>query len=364
MKILKRLAAFGAAAALTLSLTACSSTDWVYESGDYSVSSGVYLGYLTQSYLSGQSDDEFNSEIENIWKQNINGMSYKDYCIDSAEHYSERYLAIAKKFDEMNLSLSDEDNQNIDTQVYYLWNLYGYQQYFQPNGTSAESFRKLIESGIKEDAIFNAYYNKGGIEAVDEKEIENYLRENYVDANYFTISFADDEGNSLPADQVEALKEKAEDYAKRINEKKNTFNEVKTEYSDEQAKEEAEENDEEFTATDPDSIGKDEETKSLIPKSSTSLPEDFVNALFNDAKEGEATVLTIDKTYYVVVKYDLDDDLEDNVEDARDTILAALKNSDFEKMVSEWVEALEVNSNSASLRKYSPKNIKEPETAN
>ncbi len=364
MKILKRLAAFGAAAALTLSLTACSSTDWVYESGDYSVSSGIYLGYLTQSYLTGQSDDEFDSEINNIWKQQINGMSYKDYCIDSAAHYSERYLAIAKKFDEMGLTLSEEDETSVDTQAYYLWNLYGYQQYFEPNGTSLESFRKMLESGSKEDAIFNAYYNKGGIEEVDEKQIETYLKENYVDVNYFAISFADEDGNSLSAEETEALKEKAEDYAKRINDGESTFNEVMTEYDDEQSEAEAEENDEEFTPTDPDSIQKDEETKSLIPKTSTSLSEDLVTALFNDVEEGEAAVLTIDKTYYVVVKYDMDDDLENNIEDARDTILAALKNSDFEAMVTEWVEALEVNSNAASLRKYSPKNIEEPESVN
>ena len=66
MKLFKLIAALGLAVLLSLSLTACSDTSWVYKTDDNTVSSGVYLGYLTTAYLNGQSEADFNKELSNI----------------------------------------------------------------------------------------------------------------------------------------------------------------------------------------------------------------------------------------------------------------------------------------------------------
>ncbi len=362
MKLYKRIAAICAAALVSVSLTACGDTSWVYKSGDSTIASGVYLGYLTQGYLSGQSESDFDAEIKNIWKQEIGGKSYKDYVTEYAKKASARHIAIEQKFEELGLELTEDDQTTIDTQVYYLWDLYGMgASYYQPNGTSKESFTKIITSSIKEDLIFNKYYGEGGLEEVAKDTLVDELLDNYADVNYFAMSFAEGEGSVMTTAEIEELKEKAEEYAKRINDGDATFNEVKTEYNDEVAKAEAEENDQEYTPTDKEDIQKDEDTKSLIAKDSTSPSEDFVKTIFEDVKTGKATVITIGTDYYVVVKYDINDDLEDNLDSARSAILNTLKAEEFTTMSDTWTAAITTEENTSALHKYSPKNIKEPE---
>ncbi len=361
MKLYKRIAVVCAAALMSLSLTACGDTSWVYKSGESTVSSGVYLAYLTQGYLSGQGESDFDSTIKNIWKQSIGGQSYKDYVTAYAKDASARYIAVEQKFDELGLELSEEDEQTIDTQVYYLWDLYGMSSYYQPNGTSEASFRKIIASSIKEDLIFEKYYGEGGLEEVSKEDLVEELLDNYADINYFEMSFADGDDAVMTSAEIEALKAQAEEYAERINSGEATFNEVQTEYEDEVAKAEAEENEEEFVATDPDDIEKDEDTKSLISKDSTSPSEEFVTTIFEDVKTGKATVITIDTSYYVVVKYDINDDLEDNLDAARSSILNTLKAAEFTELTETWTQAVAAEENTSALHKYNPKNIKEPE---
>ncbi len=364
MKLYKRIAALGTAALLSLSLTACGDTSWVYKAEDDTISSGVYLGYLTQAYLNGQSEEGFDPKIKNIWKQKIDKMSYKEYCIDKAEKDSRRHLIINEKFDEMKLKLTEEDQKNIESQVSFMWDMYGYQNYFQPNGTSKESFEKIITTTNKEKAIFDAYYAEGGLEEVSKDTLKKELLDNYADINYFEMSFeGKEEGSVLSSSEIEKLKEKAEGYAERINKGENSFNEVKTEYQDEVAKESAKEDEKDFKPTKKEDIKKDTDTKQLLPKEGSSMSEKFVKAVFDDIKTDKATVITVDTSYYVVVKYDIKDDMENNMKNTSDAILSNLKGEEFEKMVQGWIKDLKVEENSASLHKYSPKNIEiaEPE---
>jgi hypothetical protein len=363
MKLRNRIAAICTAVVLCFSLTACSDTSWVYQSGDYSVSSGIYLGYLTQAYLNGQSESDFDSSISNIWKQEIDGQSYKEYVKAQAAEDCKRYLAIAQKFDELGLSISEDDESSIATQSYYYWSLYGYQNYFEPNGTSEASFTNVLTSSLKESLIFEAYYDEGGIDEVSKEEQTEYLLNNYASVNYFEISFLDDEGAVLESDAIEALEDQANDLADRINSGELTFNEAKAEYEASQAEEDTDDEDaedEDTEDTTETTISDDADTKSLIAKDSTSPSEDFVDTIFEDVATGKATVITIDTSYYVVVKYDLNDDLDANLESAKSDILVALKQEDFSNLVTSWMNDLEVTENTAALWKYNPKNIVEP----
>lgn len=361
MKLSKRIVALGAAALMSLSLTACGDTSWVYKTEDTTVASGVYLGYMTETYLNAQSHKDYDPEIKNIWKQKLDGKSLKDYISSEAESSSKRYLAISEKFDEMKLELSDEDLKNIDNQVSAMWDMYGFDKYYQPNGTSKESFKKILTTATKESLIFDAYYGKGGLEEVKKDLIVKTLLSEYVDLNFFEISFAKEDGTVLKNEEIQDLKEKAEDYADRINSGENSFNEVMTEYEDETAKADAKKNDVEFTPTDPKDIQKDAETKALYSKKDTSLPEDFIKAVFDEIPTGKATVITVDTSYYVVMKYDINDDLDKNLETATGAILNELKGEDFDAMVDKWMKDLTVESNTSSLHKYDPKNIEIPE---
>lgn len=358
MKLYKRLAALGAAALMSVSLTACGDTSWVYKTENNTVASGVYLGYLTQNYLGGQGSEDFDKEIKNIWKQKIDGKSYKDYVKDSAAEASKRYLTIADKFDEMGLTLSEEDISNANMQAEFMWNYYGYQGAMEPNGTSLDSYKKIVTSSVKETAIFNAYYDKGGFEEVGEPIVIENMTKNYADINYFELSFkGEEEGSVLPSSEIDALKEKAESYAERINSGESTFNEVKTEYNDELDKAAAEENDTEFNPTKPEDIKADKDTKSLLNKDSTSMPEDFVTAVFDDVNVGKATVITVDTSYYLVVKYDVKDDLENNLDQVKTQILVSLKGDEFEEKVTDWMKEASIEENASAVSRYNPKNI-------
>lgn len=351
MKIWKKLFAGALAAMMMLSMTACSDTTWVFDYNGEKIPSGLYIAYTMNAYASVSSQEGYDSSITDVMKQTVNGKAAKEWIQEEAKSYCSQFMAVQKKFDELGLELTEEDQSSIDSTIDAVWPSVG--TIYEQNGVSQSTYRKIIENGTKKTKIFDKYYNAdNGIEPVSDESLQVQFKENYALVNSVSVSLktGDDLSDEDKAENEER-KAKAEEYLKLINGGEATFGEIEDRNMHEVAGTEHNADD------DDDVISKDEDERSYVKKDSTSPSEKVVKAIFDEVKPGgEAKLIADDNAYYIVKRYDVTEDGK-NFEEMRSTVLHNLKDEAFSTLIEEWANALSPTVNDASVRRYNPKNI-------
>lgn len=351
MKLMKKIVAVVVLVCTMLSLTACQDTTWVYDYNGKKITSGLYIAFTMDAYSKAMYHEDLDSSIKNLMKQTLDGKNAKQWIIDTAKDTADHFIAIENKFDELGLTLSESDQKIIQNNTDQLWEQYG--QYYEPNGVSKSSMNLITINQQKESLIFEKYYGKGGIEEVTNDKLLVHFKENFASINMFKITL--ETGDNLTEGQKannKALKEKAYEYVKLINEEGKSFNEVYDMHIHYKAGTIHEE------GNSSDVILDDNETKSYIKKDSVLYSEKVIKAIFNDLKpDGKAMVIPDDDAYYVAIRYDVTKD-PSQFDKMRDEILEDIKGDDFDKMVDEWKKALSATTNQAAIKRYNPKNIK------
>ena len=350
MKIFSRIIAAALAVCMVLPFTACSGdTTWVYDYDGEKISAGLYIAFTMSAYTQVSSQEEYDSE-KDFFDQTIEEKTTEQWIIDKAQEMADEYVATNRKFDELGLTLTEEEQAEIDNSVESVWSYYG--TMYEDNGVAKTTYAKLVETQQKRQKIFMKYYGEGGLEEVPVDQLETHFKENFASVNIFSITL--NSGDDLTDEQKEQNEEreaKAQEYVDLINSGEKTFNEVRdmathlladTEHDDEGA---------------DDVIENDDETKTYVHIDSTSPSEKLVQSIFNDVKvDGEAKLLKEDNTYYIVKRYDVMED-EKNFEEMRETILGDVKSDDFVKEVESWTSQLTRVTNDAAVKRYSPRNI-------
>lgn len=385
MNTLRKIVAVIMVLAMAFSLTACGDTSWIVKVDGETVPSGVYIYYQTSGYTAA--GYELAATDQNYYYYMMYGMSYLDqkvgdktipeYMNDYALSMSKQYIVVEKLFDELGLELSEDDKKLIDSQVNSLWNNNAEQ--FEKIGVGKESIKKVTTNAVKEDKVFNAYYEVGGINGTTEDDIKAYLEDNYVRVKFMTFNYADSADDAVDEARKNKALEDAQSYLDRIiaGEDINTLIE---EHSAEVAA--ANETEEETTGKpdlpeieedEPEDVPEDDDAEdevveeepadpyaheSIINKESKSPSEKFVNYVFTEIKTGEAKLVQDDLNIYVVSKMDV---LErTDIYDAnRDSFLFALFDSDFTKLVNDRLAGYSVEVNNNSVKRYKPENAVE-----
>lgn len=385
MNTLRKIVAVIMVLAMAFSLTACGDTSWIVKVDGETVPSGVYIYYQTSGYTAA--GYELAATDQNYYYYMMYGMSYLDqkvgdktvpeYMNDYALSMSKQYIVVEKLFDELGLELSEDDKKLIDSQVNSLWNNNAEQ--FEKIGVGKESIKKVTTNAVKEDKVFNAYYEVGGINGTTEDDIKAYLEDNYVRVKFMTFNYADSADDAVDEARKNKALEDAQSYLDRIiaGEDINTLIE---EHSAEVAA--ANETEEETTGKpdlpeieedEPEDVPEDDDAEdevveeepadpyaheSIINKESKSPSEKFVNYVFTEIKTGEAKLVQDDLNIYVVSKMDV---LErTDIYDAnRDSFLFALFDSDFTSLVNNKLAGYSVEVNNNSVKRYKPENAVE-----
>lgn len=348
MKLWKRIAAAFLAVCMTLPFAACSGdTSWVYDYDDIQITSGMYIAFTMSAYSQVSQQDDYDSE-KSILDQTIEDKSATEWIRERAGALADEYVATLRKFDELGLSLDENDQKDIDGTVETYWENYG--EMYEKNGVGEASYRKLIEAQIKRYKVFLKYYGEGGLEEVTVSELKTHFKENFASVNILSMSLAT--GDELTDEQKKenaSRKEKANEYAELLNSGEKTFPEVydmwqhyllKTEHSDDEK------------------LQDEMDMSTYIQKDSTSPSEKIVKSIFSDvAIDGDAKVLTSDSALYVVKRYDVMKD-DKNLEDMRETVLSDIKSDDFLEMLEGWSKDLTRTTNDGAYNRYDPKNIK------
>lgn len=268
-KAKKITAALTAALLCTASLTACSDTSYVMTVGDSKINAGIYI-YNELTEMSYQMTMMYyqNGITKDYFNQKVDGKAFDEYLADYALTATKEYAAVVDKFNELGLTLSDEDIKSINDSISSTWDSQG--EFYESEGISKESVKLALKGSKMREELFDHYYAEGGEEAVSDDEMVKYLDDNYL--RYKSISFAktkastdssssatDSSTDSADAANEEAKAERDEFLEKAQGVSFDDFDSIIDEYNDYVASKNSTDS---SSATDSDSSASDSSTTS------------------------------------------------------------------------------------------------------
>lgn len=351
MSLFKKIVAGITVAALAVSLTACGGdTSWAYKDSTSTVTSGLYLYYLTQATSQAESKVEL-ADKETVFTKGkeIDGKSTSDWINQETEKACKQYLAVNSKFKELEMELTEEDQDTIDQQVEYYYPSFDAYYLFSTRGIGKESYRLAVENNIKYSKLFEKYYKPDGIEPVSEDEMKTFYNDNYAKVKMITMSKTDSStSQAMSEEQVSALKETANGYLTRINDSGESIDTINTEYKA-------------ATATTDTTSGTDTSSTELsytfFYKEGTNMADSVKTAVFETAQiDGPAITFEDDNAVYILQKYDHKSDPAD-YQKYTDSVLQYMRSDEFEAKVEEWTNAASADTNKSALSKYTAKKL-------
>lgn len=183
---------------------------------DYVVPAGVYLYYLNSSYsnalsqLSSENESLDTTDTKMLQTLYLDNKDIRTWVEDKATELCVDFVTTEKKFDELCLELDAETKEQLESMLEYYWSYYA--DSMTELGVSEESFRKVMTSSYKSEAVFDHYYEVGAEEGVTEEELQDYYAENNIRAQYVKFDLHDSEGNVLEDSKKAEILELAKKY--------------------------------------------------------------------------------------------------------------------------------------------------------
>lgn len=405
---LKKLAAAAASCSIAASMFGCSAsigsgTQNALSADGYDVRSGVFIYYTQQAYdeavsvLSEQNNNE-TPTLKDVKSSHIDELEASEWIQDKATENCRAFAATKKEFDNIGGELTKEEKDNAaEMAEYYL----AYDARNEKNGIGIESMKEIAENTYKEQAIFKHYFGIDCPKGCSESELKDYFDDNFARVKYFQISLTDSEGNEMNDDDKRKMRQKAEEYAKKINNKSDNLakmlelDKVSEEYDEYLAAQttaaEGEDSTPETTTTavttaaETDENGKEVttttnpyENERLMQKQTTTAAEsnsdstvtteaesetskqsrEFNEYIFNKLSVYKAEVYDYSPDMlYVVIKGDLRERMTEDdywTDDYKTQLLQTRYYDEFIKMMEDIADKMNVEKNNASYKRYSP----------
>lgn len=421
MKRLKQAAAAALAVTVAASaLSGCSSTDYSMTVNGEKINAGVYINFMVNEMTTQMYTLYYGGEITDpseCFDKQIDGKDFTAYVKDEALQNTKEFAAVNAKFDELGLSLSDEDKDAVKSSVSSSWEQS--EGFYENIGISKESLTQCTELSYKRQAIFDHYYAEGGEEEVADDEIQSFVNENYIRYKNIVVpkSTAEDE-EEKEAENAE-LNELIEGYLAEAETLDfygfDTIIDEYDAYKEAQAAEtetaDGGEGDEESAVTELDSSSSadtdspdsaadtsddsaaddsaaDAETEldsssaadadgeeseeeedpyanetvvnytDATDEDSESYSETNAEMLeeYKNAEYGKAARYETEDYYYLYITEDIAE-RTDYVEDNKDSLLQTIKGDEFEEKIKSWVESLKITVNDKAIKRYAVKDV-------
>lgn len=376
MNNFKRICALLLALIMVMGLSACSrKPSWSYKTDTASYAEGVYIYSLFSAYneaysiLQSKLGDKFDStstilDIASTFDEAGEEVLCEDWIKSQADIITKNLAAIDEKIAEYGITLDKTQVESARELAKEDWYLGPYYEYYVASGYEATSYEDMLSpygvsfdsfftssylASVKQSAIFDHLYGKGGEEEVSDEAITEYFTDNYTSYAYFVVNLYETSIDSETNQQVyhpysdELIKETENDlesYAKLIN-SGTPYSEVMYRYMK------------------AHNLSDDPSVKNIENLEASSLGEDVLDAL-NTLKEGNATYLKVGSgdtsVMYFISKFDIESEANDYLskDGNRHTILQALKSEDFGNYLNDITESVEVNVNEKIIEKYNP----------
>ncbi len=357
-KFWKRTVAAVLAAFMAMSCTACSSEDatWAAKRGEETIPIGAYIYYLFTAYNEAASQVEDSSA--SILSQTIDGENAETWITNRAVQNVRNLFLVDERMQEMNLSLSEEEQQQIESSANTQWTYMG--SILEDEFGIAKSSFELAGPAytLKSAKIFNALYGPDGTSPVPQEDVEAYFEENYTSYAYlirplYKTSDTGEEGSDTSSasseiiemtdEEIAAAKQEFDYFATQISNGDLTMQQAAAIYQ-------------ELAELDTDPLSESVE----ILSEDTGLPTELVTLVdgLNPGEAGTTEVsLGTQKAYILAVKYDISDETYAALQDEAtyNTILVALRGDEFNQMIEDDANSLDdIEINESAMRSYSP----------
>ncbi len=318
-------------------LTSCADTTYICKSGDKSINAGVFIFYVMsqinqQAYTYYQSNGKMSEDIINE-EYGDGTMTVGDFAHEDAYTSCQKLMCTMLKFDEMGLSLTDDEKHEIADAVEASWD----PDYYESMGIAKSSLEQIQTALEMDEKLFYAYYGEGGINEVSDSDIDAFIKDNYV--RFKLISIVKAEGKESEA------KATADEYAAMAEEK--SFDEVIAEYRAKTAEENG-------TAADDE-----EETDNniMVNKNSGDYADnEVVKYIDTGMNNGDIKTYEDDNYWYVIEKLDVTD-YPEYTEENKDSLLREMKTDEFEEMADGWLGDMQIEQNSDAFSRYSAEKV-------
>lgn len=347
MNLAKKAAAASLSALILLSTAGCTigaDTNWSAKWEDVTVPAGVYLNLMMNAYYEVTDElrgDDGQAPKEPL-KQQLNGVSVPDAITANAKDALTRYVAIERKFDEMELSIPPEQ---LSMQQSILESYWPYMEsMYTQNGIAKDSYNLVSANSSKSQLVFEAVYGEGGEREVPDSELKARFEQDYAKILIIPLDF----GTNTDEQQKAEADQKTRDFINRYFERAKAGENMEDLLFE--AEQEAKPG-EELTKPEPGT------SFTFVDKENSSYEQSVTDAIFA-AKIGEPTVAETESKIYLFVRYDVNEN-EDDFTSRKSSVLNALKNDEFEDLQLEWGKAYtDVTYNDAAFKRYTADKLK------
>ncbi|MBR1779530.1 MAG: hypothetical protein IJ758_03415 [Clostridia bacterium] len=342
MKLLKNTSCLLLALILLTFGTACGKADktWAIKGEKMTVPIGVYVFYLKESYnkaLEKLAEDNITPEI--LEASSIGDKSASEWIKDDALDSCKEYVVVEKLFDENGLSFEEEELKKMDENTDSIWD--DSNDELSKYGTREDFHRAFSTFYYKRNKLFSHLYSDDKFRTLDDNEILDYYKKNYVSlsrfSKVFTENLEDDETPSTVTEENRAKVDKQfQGYVDSINNGSKSFEQVAQEFKNSE------------NATDDPVI-----TENLNLKDD-SIDEDFYKTI-TEIQPGKATYSSVNDIFILLYKNDITAHLPDlNNEDSKREIIESIKLDEFDDMINSQKNNLSFTINDEALKDYSP----------
>ena len=333
MKIMKKAAAIVAAASLALSLASCGSDlSWAAKVGkNETVPIGMYI-YTQAAHFRNYAQNGMLTTSTALEKQTVNvsdsDKKATEYLDSEAVKSVKAYAGALLLTKEMKIELTEDEITSAESSAKEQYDTD--KEVYEKNGVAQSSITEYFKNLTLQNNLFNAIYGKDGTNPVSDKELKQYIKDNYATISYIQQYYLNEDGSAMSdtdkakiKKQYEKIKKQVESGKLKFTDKCKDFEKNATSYKSGSTKY--------TTAWDVS----DEEGKKIM-----------------DLKAGEMTFLETDSAIVLLQKQKIDYD-DAGLKNSRDTLLLRYKFSDFTKdLISKAENDKNVSFNQSAFDKF------------
>lgn len=415
MKLFKKLIAVVCTAAIALSITGCADISTMGTIDGTEIKAGVYLWYEQAAIQEARTEIDEQLASKGTSAQQITNFNYADYNVQEKPYsqfveertleFVKQYVAVQRQFDELKLTLTEEEKAEIKDSAKSLWNTevvyYGYSlgvtygENYESLGISRQSYESVKFADKMSNKVFDIYYDKNseGVTQTDEKDIKTYFNDNFGRFQVIQVALTEGNGDKIDTDEgkaamkklaegylaelksgtdfdtvyheyekyVEEQKAKAEAEDKKESEDNSSSDKTSSNASSDETSSDTSSSDETSGDTSSDETSKEEEEEKhdhemLIGKTDTSPSEEAVKKMF-ELKDEEGLVYEDTDYYYVAFRKPLAE-RTDWYDKHRLNILHLMKDEEFEDKLNETAKDYIVDFKQQALNAYKPDKVR------